>query len=79
MKNDQGNPDYRDTPKNAKVCYICGKPVKEGVQDVVFKRGIEKWNWPWHVEGLGGRAGSPAFCAECDRAVREVIEEMRMV
>lgn len=65
-----------DAPKNAKHCFLCGRPVKDGVQYVVFKRGIEKWNWPWHVEGLGGRAGSPAFCTVCLEEVTRVVNSL---
>lgn len=61
-------------PKNAKTCYLCGKPIKDGVQYMIFKRKIHGWDWDWHAQAIGDKAGNPAFCKECEQNLIKLID-----
>lgn len=62
-----------DAPKNAKCCVVCGCPIRYGVQYIFYRRSIQEWDWPYNAEGIGGKAGNPAFCYECEKRLKAVI------
>lgn len=66
-------------PINAKVCYLCGKPIKDGVQYLTFARKITEYEWEYHAKELGGKAGNPALCMECNERLRKTVESMRNI
>lgn len=68
-----------DAPKSAKTCYFCGKPIKDGVQYLTFARKITEWEWEYHAKELGGKAGNPALCKECNERLRQTVESMRSI
>jgi len=54
-------------------CYICGKPIQEGIQYLVDFRRIHLGNKPW----CATPKGHYAVCEECDAWIQAVIAEER--
>lgn len=64
---------------NAKRCSLCGRAIKSGTQYLIFKRDISEWDWEYHAKELGGKAGNPALCKECNERLRKTVESMRNI
>lgn len=54
-------------------CFLCGKPIDEGVQYIVDHRRIHLGGKPW----CATPGGHYAFCAECDHVLRLYIRMLR--
>lgn len=52
-------------------CYICGRPIDEGVQYIVSIRTIHYGSKPWFA--TDGKHYS--FCEECDARLKEVVKD----
>lgn len=59
----------------SKQCFFCGKPIKTGIQYLIFKRDITEWDWPYHAETIGSKSGNPAFCEECNKLFIEFLNK----
>lgn len=41
----------------------------------MFKRDIVKWEWSYHAETIGSKAGNPAFCEDCNKRFLEFLNK----
>lgn len=58
-----------------KRCFFCGKEIETGIQYLMFKRDIVKWDWSYHAETIGSKAGNPAFCEDCNKRFLEFLNK----
>lgn len=54
-------------------CYICGRPIDEGVQYIVDHRRIHLGGKPW----CATPGGHFAFCSECRQDLEQIINAMK--
>lgn len=54
-------------------CYLCGKPIDEGIQYIVDHRRIHLGSKPW----CATPGGHYALCDECDKELKLHIERVK--
>lgn len=54
-------------------CFICGKPIQEGIQYITSVRTIHLGSRPW----CATPAGHYSFCAECRKDLEAKINAMK--
>lgn len=54
-------------------CYICGRPIDEGIQYIVDHRRIHLGSKPW----CATPGGHYALCAECDHVLKTYVRMLR--